>query len=75
MDKRVEGRSGRVGTHQPTLMLTASLLKEESVPELMWVASVDCTINSCWMRTSWLMTLAYRSLIILGKSIVRQRLQ
>jgi hypothetical protein len=36
---------GRVGAHQPTLRLTASLLKKESV-ELMWVANVDCTITT-----------------------------
>jgi len=36
---------GRVRTHQPTLRLTASLLKKESV-ELMWVANVDCTITT-----------------------------
>ena len=64
---------GRVGTHQPTLMFTASLLKKENV-ELMWVASVDCTITTLDAH-QLAHDLGLQVAHHFGESIVRQRLQ
>ena len=64
---------GRVRTHQPTLMLTASLLKKESI-ELMWVANVDCTITTLDAH-QLAHDLGLQVARHFGESILRQKLQ
>ena len=64
---------GRVGTHQPTLMLTASLLKKETV-ELMWVANVGCTITTLDAH-QLAHDLGLQVARHFGESILRQKLQ
>ena len=73
MDERAAKAGGRVGTHQPTLMLTASLLKKENV-ELMWVANVDCTITTLDAH-QLAHDLGLQVAHHFGESILRQKLQ
>jgi hypothetical protein len=68
---KLQKADGRVGAHQPTLRLTASLLKKESVA-LMWVANVDCTIKTLDAH-QLAHDRACRSLVILGKATYVRR--